>query len=663
MRVCVSEQSQNNAFWETKPYPETALFGSGHCSSPGSGYNSGHNSMGGDMVGQPFWQQSRGSREYSPVPSLRMTSGPSSRVLSGAVTPLHPRAVGVGPESPTSWLEEGQHTGRHFPLPPLSISNSSPFAASGSASSSSSAVPRSPGRADNPPSPGSRWKKGKLLGRGTFGHVYAGLNNETGKMCAMKEVTMLSDDPKSKESVKQLVQEIALLSRLSHKNIVQYYGSEMIADKLYIYLEYVSGGSIHKLLQEFGKFDEPIIRSYSRQILAGLAYLHNKNTVHRDIKGANILVDPNGQVKVADFGMAKHITAQSCPLSFKGSPYWMAPEVIKNSNGYNLAVDIWSLGCTVLEMATAKPPWSQYEGIAAMFKIGNSKELPTIPDYLSEEGKDFLRLCLQRNPTNRPSAEHLLEHPFVKYAEPYVKLDIATQYSEVLPSTNNADRPMPQFSNPLSLTASLAMFFIGSKSKFACGVLAKSKSLEYRTSSLACHILLSDWCGALLNICNCNVFGVYVLQMHAWPLHDTACLVKIPAGVRLGLIRFAKLRYRGCPGYGLPCLGLAGYVSKMYPQHFRTCTCIGYVSDLFGGLSALPGGGCQGVSIETQRAFVGSCEVSNLKLPSTTCLMWNVLVCGRLVAFKEGLFEQRRDILQLRDVQRQSIRPKHPGQV
>ncbi|XP_057863081.2 mitogen-activated protein kinase kinase kinase YODA isoform X2 [Cryptomeria japonica] len=442
MRAYVSEQSQNNAFWATKPFPETAFFGSGHCSSPGSGYNSGHNSMGGDMAGQPFWQQSRGSPECSPIPSPRMTSGPSSRVQSGAVTPLHPRALGAGPESPSSWLEEGQHHGHRLPLPPLSISNSSPFAASCSAASSSCAVPRSPGRADNPLSPGSRWKKGKLLGRGTFGHVYAGLNNETGKMCAMKEVTMLSDDPKSKESVKQLEQEIAVLSRLSHKNIVQYYGSEMIADKLYIYLEYVSGGSIHKLLQEYGKFEEPIIRSYSRQILAGLAYLHQKNTVHRDIKGANILVDPNGQVKVADFGMAKHITAQSCPLSFKGSPYWMAPEVIINSNGSNLAVDIWSLGCTVLEMATAKPPWSQYEGVAAMFKIGNSKELPIIPDYLSEDCKGFLRLCLQRNPILRPTAAQLLEHPFVKHAEPYAKLDVATQNSEAFSSTNNVDRSM-----------------------------------------------------------------------------------------------------------------------------------------------------------------------------------------------------------------------------
>lgn len=116
--------------------------------------------------------------------------------------------------------------------------------------------------------------------------------------------------------------------------------------------------------------------------------------------------------------MAKHITGQSCPLSFRGSPYWMAPEVIKNMNGCNLAVDIWSLGCTVLEMATSKPPWSQYEGIAAMFKIGNSKELPSIPDHLSDEGKEFIRQCLQRDPSKRPSAAELLQHPFIKNATP-----------------------------------------------------------------------------------------------------------------------------------------------------------------------------------------------------------------------------------------------------
>lgn len=92
----------------------------------------------------------------------------------------------------------------------------------------------------------------------------------------------------------------------------------------------------------------------------------------------------------------------------------MAPEVIMNSNGYSLSVDIWSLGCTILEMATAKPPWSQYEGVAAIFKIGNSKDIPDIPDHLSSEAKSFLKLCLQRDPAARPTAAQLMDHPFVK---------------------------------------------------------------------------------------------------------------------------------------------------------------------------------------------------------------------------------------------------------
>ncbi|KAF7842112.1 mitogen-activated protein kinase kinase kinase 3 [Senna tora] len=119
-------------------------------------------------------------------------------------------------------------------------------------------------------------------------------------------------------------------------------------------------------------------------------YLHGRNTVHRDIKGANILVDPNGEIKLADFGMAKHINSSASMLSFKGSSYWMAHEVVMNTNGYSLAVDIWSLGCTILEMVTSKPPWSQYEGVAAIFKIGNGKDMLEIPEHLSYDAKCFI---------------------------------------------------------------------------------------------------------------------------------------------------------------------------------------------------------------------------------------------------------------------------------
>ncbi|KHN25694.1 Mitogen-activated protein kinase kinase kinase 2 [Glycine soja] len=388
LRTFGSEQVLNSGFCTGKPYPDLA---SGHCSSPGSG----HNSVGGDLTVQIFCPQNRCSPECSPIPSPGMKSpGFSSRIHSSAVSPLHPRAGSATLESPTRRPDDVKQQTHRLPLPPITIPNYCPFSPTYSATTTPSA-PRSPSIAENLTSPGSRWKKGQLLGRGTFGHVYLGFNSESGEMCAMKEVTLFSDDAKSRESAQQLGQ---------------------VDDKLYIYLEYVSGGSIYKLLQQYGQLSEIVIRNYTRQILLGLAYLHAKNTVHRDIKAANILVDPNGRVKLADFGMAKHISGQSCPLSFKGSPYWMAPEVIKNSNGCNLAVDIWSLGSTVFEMATTKPPWSQYEGVAAMFKIGNSKDLPAMPDHLSEDGKDFIRQCLQRNPVHRPSAAQLLLHPFVKKA-------------------------------------------------------------------------------------------------------------------------------------------------------------------------------------------------------------------------------------------------------
>ncbi|XP_058089758.1 mitogen-activated protein kinase kinase kinase 3-like isoform X2 [Magnolia sinica] len=334
-----------------------------------------------------------------------VSPGPVSRGHTLSPSALYPRACSFSPESSMEKLEDEKNQCHPLPLPP-----SSP-------SSPTSRALRNSGVNDNVQfqSLRSKWKKGgKMLGRGTFGHVYVGFNSESGQMCAIKEVRVISDDRNSKECLRQLNQEITLLSQLSHPNIVQYYGSELTEGALSVYLQYVSGGSIHKLLQEYGAFKEPVIQNYTAQILSGLAYLHGKNTVHRDIKGANILVDPNGEIKLADFGMAKHITSCTSVLSFKGSPYWMAPEVIMNFSGYNLAVDIWSLGCTIIEMATSKPPWSQYEGVAAIFKIGNSKDIPDIPDHLSEEGKSFLRLCLQRDPSARPTAAQLLEHPFVR---------------------------------------------------------------------------------------------------------------------------------------------------------------------------------------------------------------------------------------------------------
>ncbi|XP_020225973.1 mitogen-activated protein kinase kinase kinase 3 [Cajanus cajan] len=370
--------------------------------------------------------------------------GPGSRGPTSPTSPLHPKLHVLSLDSPTGRQEDGRSECHPLPLPP-----GSPTSPPTSLSNT-----RANGMTEQTTGSLSKWKKGKLLGRGTFGHVYLGFNSDSGHMCAIKEVRVVSDDQTSKECLKQLNQEIHLLSQLSHPNIVQYYGSDLGEEALSVYLEYVSGGSIHKLLQEYGAFKEPVIQNYTRQIVSGLSYLHGRNTVHRDIKGANILVDPNGEIKLADFGMAKHINASASMLSFKGSPYWMAPEVVMNTNGYSLPVDIWSLGCTILEMATSKPPWSQYEGVAAIFKIGNSKDMPEIPDHLSSEAKNFIQLCLQRDPSARPTAQMLLNHPFIR-DQSATKATNVRITNEAFPNMCDGSRTPPalEYSSRRSLTS------------------------------------------------------------------------------------------------------------------------------------------------------------------------------------------------------------------
>nr|CAB3470709.1 unnamed protein product [Digitaria exilis] len=255
------------------------------------------------------------------------------------------------------------------------------------------------------------WIRGTLLGSGSFGTVYEGISDD-GDFFAVKEVSLYDQGSNAKQCIFQLEQEIALLSQFEHENIVQYYGTDKEDSKLYIFLELVTQGSLASLYQKY-RLHDTHVSAYTRQILNGLTYLHERNIVHRDIKCGNILVHANGSVKLADFGLAKEITKFSAIRSCKGTVYWMAPEVVNPKKIYGTAADIWSLGCTVLEMLTRQIPYPDLEWTRALYTIGKG-EAPPIPNSLSKDAYDFISQCVKANAEDRPSASNLLEHPFVK---------------------------------------------------------------------------------------------------------------------------------------------------------------------------------------------------------------------------------------------------------
>jgi len=267
---------------------------------------------------------------------------------------------------------------------------------------------------------------GKLIGKGSFGRVYhaVNLNTDPVEVIAVKQVeipTTKSDllNEHQRASIEALYHEISLLEGLDHENIVQYlgYDSDEAEGHLNIFLEYVAGGSVSSCLTKFGPFKEPLVSHFTRQILQGLKYLHNKHILHRDIKGGNILVQEDGTCKISDFGLSKlndqdEVYDQNSKMSLQGSIFWMAPEVVKNQP-YSAKVDIWSLGCTVIEMFTGKRPWLDLTALAAVYSLGTCKS-PPIPEDISEDAKDFLRQCFIIDPAMRPTATILLRHPFCR---------------------------------------------------------------------------------------------------------------------------------------------------------------------------------------------------------------------------------------------------------
>ncbi|XP_010365748.1 mitogen-activated protein kinase kinase kinase 19 isoform X5 [Rhinopithecus roxellana] len=251
--------------------------------------------------------------------------------------------------------------------------------------------------------------------------VYCGLTSQ-GQLIAVKQVALdTSDKLATEKEYQKLQEEVDLLKALKHVNIVAYLGTCLQENTVSIFMEFVPGGSISSIINRFGPLPEMVFCKYTKQILQGVAYLHENCVVHRDIKGNNVMLMPTGIIKLIDFGCAKRLawaglngTHSDMLKSMHGTPYWMAPEVISES-GYGRKSDIWSIGCTVFEMATGKPPLASMDRMAAMFYIGAHRGLmPPLPDHFSENAADFVRMCLTRDQHERPSALQLLKHSFLE---------------------------------------------------------------------------------------------------------------------------------------------------------------------------------------------------------------------------------------------------------
>uniref|UniRef100_UPI00358DF201 mitogen-activated protein kinase kinase kinase 4 n=1 Tax=Myxine glutinosa TaxID=7769 RepID=UPI00358DF201 len=261
-----------------------------------------------------------------------------------------------------------------------------------------------------------KWQRGNKIGEGQYGKVYTCVNVDTGELMAMKEIRFQPNDHKT---IKETADEIKIFEGIQHPNLVRYYGVELHREEMYIFMEYCDEGTLEEVAR-LG-LQEPVIRLYTKQLALAVSILHENGIVHRDIKGANIFLTSSGHVKLGDFGCSVKLKniSQTMPgevNSTLGTAAYMAPEVITRARGegHGRAADIWSLGCVLVEIATGKRPWCEYEhNFQIMYRVGMGHKPPT-PERLGPEGRAFLARCFEGDPRARPTASQLLDHPFLK---------------------------------------------------------------------------------------------------------------------------------------------------------------------------------------------------------------------------------------------------------
>ncbi|KDO31494.1 STE/STE20/MST protein kinase [Saprolegnia parasitica CBS 223.65] len=261
--------------------------------------------------------------------------------------------------------------------------------------------------------PNDEYEVLEALGEGSYGKVFKAMHRSSARVVALKVVPVESDD----KDMADLLKEIKILQKCQSPYIVQYYGSMLYEGSMWIEMEFCEAGSVADMLRvsPAGVLSEKEVAAVCANVVKGLAYLHDQRNIHRDIKAGNVLLSSSGLAKLADFGVSAQLTNTiNKRKTVIGTPFWMAPEVIQETQ-YDCKADIWSLGITAIEMAEGDPPLASMHPMRAIFLIP-SRPSPTLkePAQYSPAFSDFLALCLKKSAADRPSAADLLSHPFIK---------------------------------------------------------------------------------------------------------------------------------------------------------------------------------------------------------------------------------------------------------